>query len=53
MTGVEVYDIRGRLLYNEKTSGTETVIEGLADENQVLIVNINTIKGKVSKKIIF
>ncbi|MGQ2984952.1 T9SS sorting signal type C domain-containing protein [Flavobacterium sp.] len=53
ITSVEVYDIRGRLLYDEKATGTEIVIEALAAESQILIVNIDTVKGKVTKKIIF
>ncbi|AWH83628.1 hypothetical protein HYN59_00190 [Flavobacterium album] len=54
MTGVSVYDTRGRLLYNAKyINATETVINGLTAEKQVLIVTISTVKGEVSKKIIF
>ncbi|AWH83627.1 hypothetical protein HYN59_00185 [Flavobacterium album] len=54
MTKVSVYDTRGRLLFNAKDiNATETVINGLTAEKQVLIVNISTVKGEVSKKIIF
>ncbi|WP_294818892.1 T9SS sorting signal type C domain-containing protein [uncultured Flavobacterium sp.] len=53
MTAVEVYDMRGRLLYNAVVAGNETVVSGLSAENQVLIVNVTTNSGKVSKKIIF
>jgi hypothetical protein len=51
---IEVYDIRGRLLYS-KTAVNETNI--LTDEiqvqNQILIVNVSTEKGRISKKIAF
>ncbi|MEL1243787.1 T9SS sorting signal type C domain-containing protein [Flavobacterium sp. DGU11] len=54
MTGVSVYDTRGRLLYSGKDiNATTTVINGLQAEKQVLIINIATTKGDVSKKIIF
>jgi Lamin Tail Domain len=54
MTAVSVYDMRGRLLYSGKDiNATETLISGLQAEKQVLIVNISTSKGEVSKKIVF
>jgi trimeric autotransporter adhesin len=54
MTAVSVYDMRGRLLYSGKDiHATETLISGLQAEKQVLIVNISTSKGEVSKKIVF
>jgi len=54
ITGVTVYDTRGRLLYNASgINATETSVNGLQAQQQVLIVKIATEKGEVSKKIIF
>ncbi|MEL1244739.1 YDG domain-containing protein [Flavobacterium sp. DGU11] len=54
MTGVTVYDLRGRVLYrHESINAAETVISGLQAQEQMLIVEVTTLKGKVSKKIIF
>ncbi|MES2485058.1 MAG: carbohydrate-binding protein, partial [Bacteroidota bacterium] len=54
MTDVTVYDIRGRKLYSKSNiNATETTITGLTTANGVLIVEINTPQGKVSKKIIY
>ncbi|MXN91638.1 T9SS sorting signal type C domain-containing protein [Flavobacterium sp. Sd200] len=54
MTDVNVYDIRGRKLYNkDNVNASEVSITGLQVSTEVLIVEINTNKGKVSKKIIF
>jgi len=54
MSGVTVYDIRGRVMYDNQTiSGYETSIDGLASSQQVLLVQISTpANGKVTKKII-
>lgn len=54
MTNVEVYEIGGRLLYSTgEINAVETAIENITAENQVIIVKIATVKGKVTKKIIF
>lgn len=54
ITSVTIYDMRGRKLYNQNNiNNIQTVINGLAVQEQVLIVEVNTAKGKVSKKIIF
>lgn len=54
ITSVSVYDMRGRLLYSkEGINASETVISGLQAAKQVLIVNITTTKGDISKKIVF
>lgn len=54
MTGVNVYDIQGRKLYSQNNvNATQTTVNGLNAHNEVLIVEINTIKGKVSKRIVF
>ena len=54
MTGVTIYDVRGRKLYgNDKINATKTAINSLQVAQEVLIVEINTVKGKVSKRIVF
>lgn len=54
MNGIKVYDLRGSLLYsNDKINATETVISGLQSQEQMLIIEVTTEKGKVSKKMIF
>jgi hypothetical protein len=54
INAVAVYDIGGRKLY-EKTNinNTETAITNLNAAQQVLLVEINTVSGKVTKKIIY
>jgi hypothetical protein len=54
MTSVALYDVLGRKLYeNNSINKTETSITGLAVSKVVLIVEINTVNGKISKKIIY
>jgi hypothetical protein len=54
ITTVEVYDMRGRLLYSQKAVNDSKVsINNLQSQQQVLIVNIVTEKGAVSKKIVY
>lgn len=55
ISGVTVFDMRGRMLYNQNgINATETVIDSLVAQQQVLIVQIQTAdKGLVSKKIVF
>lgn len=54
MTGVNVYDVRGSLLYSQTgVNATETTIDNLNSQQQVLIINISTDKGEVSRKIVF
>ncbi|MGQ2983168.1 YDG domain-containing protein [Flavobacterium sp.] len=54
MNGIKVYDLKGSLLYsNDKVNATETVISGLPSQEQMLIIEVTTEKGKVSKKMIF
>ncbi|KOS06855.1 hypothetical protein AM493_13075 [Flavobacterium akiainvivens] len=52
LTGVKVFDIRGRELYNGAATGTEAAVS-LNIAQQVVIVEVTTTTGKVSKKIIF
>jgi hypothetical protein len=54
ITGVVIYDIRGRKLYSKSAvNAVQTEITDLQAESQVLIVEITTTKGRVSKRIIF
>jgi len=51
---VTIHDIRGSVVYNTKgINATETVVNNLQVQNQVLIVTIDTDKGQVSKKVLF
>ena len=54
MTDVTIYDILGRMLYQKDgINATQTAIIGLHIAQEVIIVEINTNKGRVSKKIIY
>ena len=54
MTGVTIYDIRGRKLYsNDKINDIKTTVNSLQVAQEILIVEVNTVKGKVSKRIVF
>lgn len=54
MNMVTIYDIRGRRLFRMETvNDTKAIITNLTAEQQVLIVEVETVKGKVSKRIIF
>jgi len=54
MTDVAIYDIQGRKLYSKSgVNATTTIVSGLQVQSEVLIVEVNTVKGKISKKIIF
>lgn len=54
INGVRVLDIHGRELYTKTgINATETAVTGLQVQQQVLIVEVDTVKGKVSKKIVF
>lgn len=54
MTGISIHDIQGRVLYSQADiNNTHAEIAGLQLQQQVLIVEVTTVKGKVSKRIIF
>jgi hypothetical protein len=54
ITGILVYDMRGRVLYNnDGVNATAATITDLQSVQQVLLVEIITTKGKINKKIIF
>ncbi|MXN92434.1 T9SS C-terminal target domain-containing protein [Flavobacterium sp. Sd200] len=54
ITGVTLFDTRGRKLHTENgINSIQAVINGMQIQQQVIIVQINTEKGKVSKRIVF
>ncbi|MFP9113249.1 T9SS sorting signal type C domain-containing protein [Flavobacterium sp. RHBU_3] len=54
MNSVAIYDMRGRQLYSQNgINNSQVKISNLTAEQQVLIVEINTVNGKVSKRIVF
>jgi len=54
MSNVTIYDVRGRILLSKNNiNATQTTISGLTVQQQVLIVEVTTNKGKVSKKLVF
>ena len=54
MKGVTIYDTRGRKLYSQADiNNTEVALTGLQIQQQVVIVEVTTVKGKVSKRIVF
>jgi hypothetical protein len=51
---VTVFDTRGRLLYTlNNINSTKAILTGMQVQEQMLIVNIETDKGTVSKKMVF
>lgn len=54
MMGITLYDTMGRVLYNNASvNSTKTIVTGLQLQQQVVIAEVNTTKGKVSKRIVF
>ncbi len=54
MDNIEIFDTRGRLIYTAKNINTSSVsIDNLTAEEQMLIINIDTERGEVSKKVIY
>jgi hypothetical protein len=52
--GLTIYDLQGRVLYNNPTvNASKAIINELQAAKEILIVEINTEKGKVSKKLLF
>jgi hypothetical protein len=51
---VNVFDTRGRKLYSQgDINAFEAVIDGMQIQQQVLIIEVTTEKGKVSKRIVY
>jgi len=54
MTDVAVYDMQGRVLYTKGSiNATEATVNNLNIAQQIIIVEINTLSGKVSRKILY
>lgn len=54
VTGITVYDLNGRMLYNrDNLNVSETTIQGIEAAQQLLIVEVNTTFGTVSKKVAY
>jgi len=54
MTSVTIFDVRGTKIYSQANiNTTEVAIANLVAQQQVLIVEINTVQGKVIKKIVY
>jgi hypothetical protein len=54
ITSVTLYDMRGRAIYtNNNVNKAELSISGLQTAHEVIIVEVNTVKGKVSKKVVY
>ncbi|KGO84611.1 hypothetical protein Q765_20655 [Flavobacterium rivuli WB 3.3-2 = DSM 21788] len=54
MTGIAVYDTRGRMLYSQANiNSTQTTVTDMPIQQQVIIVEVTTAKGKVTKRIVF
>lgn len=54
MESVTLYDVRGRKLYAlTGINGTQAAIAHLNATHQVVIVEINTVQGKVTRKIVY
>ncbi|WP_116786878.1 fibronectin type III domain-containing protein [Flavobacterium psychrotrophum] len=54
INGVTIFDIRGRQLYSANgINDTKAAVSNLNIAQQVIIVEVNTVKGKVSKRIVY
>jgi len=54
ITAITIYDTMGRILYNETgINNTMATISGLQIQQQVVITEVTTTKGKVSRRIVF
>ncbi|WP_162927098.1 fibronectin type III domain-containing protein [Flavobacterium psychrotrophum] len=54
INGVTIFDIRGRQLYSANgINDTKAAVNNLNIAQQVIIVEVNTVKGKVSKRIVY
>jgi len=54
ITGIAIYDIRGAKLYTQSNiNAASASVTGLQIQQQVVIVEITTPKGKISKRIVY
>jgi hypothetical protein len=54
MEAITIYDVRGREIYSKTgINAGQAVLTDLQPQQQVLIVQIATANGKVSKKVVY
>ncbi|MXN92724.1 T9SS sorting signal type C domain-containing protein [Flavobacterium sp. Sd200] len=53
MTAVNIFDARGRKLYSKSINGAKVTISDFEMQQQLLIIQVETAKGTVSKKVVF
>jgi hypothetical protein len=54
ITGITIYDVRGQKLYYKTNINAATaVINNLQVAQQVLIIEVTTLKGKISKRLVY
>ena len=54
LSGITIYDTRARKLYSQtEINSAAATVTGLQLQQQVLIIEVATIKGKVSKRIVY
>lgn len=55
INSVKVYDMRGRVLYQsaEKINDVTAQVNGLSAQTQILLVEVNTVNGTITKKIAY
>jgi len=54
MDNVVVYDLRGRVIYNQKDiNASQATLTGLVAEQQILLVEVITPAGRITKKVIY
>jgi hypothetical protein len=53
MTAINIFDARGRKLYSKALNSNQATIANLQMQQQLLIIQVETAKGTVSKKVVF
>jgi hypothetical protein len=53
ITAITVYDLRGRVLYTATDINSAEAVINMQPQQQVLLVEVNTATGKVTKKVVY
>jgi hypothetical protein len=53
MTAINIFDARGRKLYSKAVNSNQATIANLQMQQQLLIIQVETAKGTISKKVVF
>lgn len=53
MTAITIFDAKGRKLYSKNINSTRATITDFEMQQQLLIIQVETAKGTVSKKVVF